>query len=60
METYSFMFGTKNEIFKFIFTENRTYRQMATGLKSRVQKTEMKNLLFFNEIVVEYKASKLP
>ena len=58
METYNSKFPSQNEIVKIIFTENRNYREKATSLKSRMQKTELKKSSFFNEISLEYKATE--
>ena len=46
METYNSEFPPQNEIFRFMFTENHNYRQKTACLKSRMQKTDLKNLKF--------------
>ena len=60
METYRSEFSPQNELFKFIFAENYNFKQQATSLKSRMQKTELKDLHFSMTHVVEFKVAKLP
>ena len=60
METYSSKFPSQNEIVKFIFVENRNYREKATSLKSRMQKNGTEKSSIFNEILVSYQETKHP